>query len=150
VVQARLYLCYMKIELKTRQPEKLELEVHSHHFVSGPRATAHYASGKWVETKFTHSHPGGGIPHEHPHTGPAFYGYRKPKITTKATGEQFQWVAIPEERLSFDLVITDSAMLSGKTPIGDTPLDQIFMPAADRMMSGFRMKCIVRDERKGA
>ena len=126
----------------------MKLEVHTHRFVSGPRATAHYdRSGKWMETKFTHSHAGGGIPHTHPNCGPAFYGYRNPKVTTKPTGEQFQWVAIPEEELSFDLIITNSAMLSGKTPIGNTPIDQMHMPATDRMVSGFRLKCIVRDER---
>jgi hypothetical protein len=100
-----------------------------------------------IETKFTHSHPGGGIPHSHPHTGPAFYGYRKPRVTTRPIGEQFQWVAPSEQQQSFELIITDSAMLSGKTPIGNTPLEQLHLPAADAMVAGFRMKCIVRDER---
>lgn len=128
----------------------MQLEVHEHCFVSGPRSRAHYdGTGQWVETKFTHSHPGGGIPHTHPQTGPAFYGYRKPKVRTRPTGEQFQWVAIPEEKQSFELVITDSALLSGKTPIGNTPLEELHMPAADCMIAGFRLKCIVRDERTG-
>lgn len=127
---------------------QLELDVHSHAFVSGPRGMAHYdRSGKWVKPKFVHSHPGGGIPHLHPHTGPAFYGYRKPKITKKATGEQFKWVAIPEEDQSFDLIITDSALLEAETPISNTPLSQIFMPAAERIIGGFRLKCNVKDER---
>lgn len=125
-------------------------ELHSHHFVSGPRSTAHYdRSGKWIEAKFTHSHPGGGIPHTHPATWPAFYGYRQPKVTAKPKGEQFDWVAIPEEEQSFDLIITDSAILNGDRdkPTGNTPVEQIVMPAADRMMGGFRLKCNVRDER---
>jgi hypothetical protein len=69
---------------------------------------------------------------------------------TRPTGEQMQWVAIPEEELSFDLVITDSALLSGKIPIGNTPLNEIFMPAADVMQAGFRLRCNVIDARKGA
>lgn len=129
----------------------MDLELHQHHFVSGPRAGGHYESdGEWHTGKFMHSHPGGGIPHKHPNTGPSFYGYRKPKTTKNPNGGQFQWVAIPEEDLSFELVITDSAIANGdpKRPIGDTPIEQIFMPAAERMVGGFRLKCVVRDERK--
>jgi hypothetical protein len=45
------------------------LEIHEHHFVRGPRSTAHYGKdGKWHETKFAHSHPGGSKPHGHPET----------------------------------------------------------------------------------
>lgn len=120
---------------------RLSLEVHEHlilnrNFSPCPRVK--------------HSHPGGGIPHTHPHTGPSFYGYRKPKVTTRPTGPQLQWIAIPDEELSFEVVITDSALINGETPIGNTPLEDLSIPAADRMVGGFRLRCIVRDERTGA
>src|SRR6185503_7787908 len=107
------------------------LEVHSHHFVSGPRGSAHYdRSGKWVETKLTHSHPGGSTPHEHPHTGPSFYGYRQPKVTKRPTGEQFELVPLSEEDTTFELIITDSALIHGEIPIGNTPVEALGFPAA--------------------
>jgi len=124
---------------RTVAKPKLQLEVHEHCILS---------SNFSPTPRVRHSHPGGGIPHTHPDCGPAFYGYRKPKIVTRPIGEQMKWVAIPEEELSFDLVITDSALLGSKTPIGNTPLDEIFMPAADRMMRGFRLRCNVIDTRK--
>jgi len=131
-----------------------QFEVHEHWFVSGPRSTAGYRNGKWTEPKFTHSHPGGGVPHRHPNTGPSFYGHRKPKVTKRPTGEQFELVAMTEEESSFELVITDSAINGAwdgrrivKFPASDTPIEDIHMPAAERMKVGSRLKCIVRDER---
>jgi hypothetical protein len=104
------------------QPVTPQLEVHEHWFVSGPRGRAGYHNGIWREPKFKHSHPGGDVPHRHPDTGPSSYGHRPPKTTKRPTGEQFEIVPMSEEDQSFDLVITDSALMSvdGKlVPIGE-------------------------------
>lgn len=119
------------------------LEIHEHRFISGPRSGS-------SDAEFSHAHQGGGVPHCHPHTGPSFYGYRKPRTVRKPTGEQFdETIPLTEEELSFDLVITDSALIHGKTPIGDTPVEALGFPAAERLMSGHRLRCNVRDERNG-
>jgi hypothetical protein len=124
------------------------LEVHSHCFVSGPRSHAGYRNGVWTETTFSHSHPGGSEPHRHPDTGPSFYGYCKPKVTKRPTGYQgLEVVPLTEEENTFELIVTDSALIHGETPIGDTPVEALGFPAAERMMSGHRLKCIIRDER---
>lgn len=111
--------------------------------------------------RIKHSHHGGGIPHRHPNCGPSFYSYhgypgyrgKPPKTTNKPIGEQREYEAMSEEESSFELVITDSAIRYDENfnsvPIGNTPIDQIWMPAADRMMRGSRLRCIVRDERTG-
>lgn len=128
-----------------------EFEVHTHSFVSGQRSESGYGKdGKWhvCGEKISHSHPGGSAPHTHPNTGPSYYGHRKPKVTAKPTGEQFETIPRSDEENTFDLVITDSAKLGGVTPIGDTPIENISMFAAEVMKGAFRLKCIVRDERK--
>lgn len=135
-----------------------KLEMHSHCFVTGPRSKDGYRNGVWTKSEFSHSHADGGIPHRHPDTGPAFFGHRKPKLTAKPNGEQFEFIRRTEEENTFELIVTDSALLSvprpigsnlpGLVPIGDTPLEALGFPAADTMMLGFRMKCVVRDERK--
>jgi hypothetical protein len=130
-----------------------EFEMHSHCFVSGPRSkSGRGKDGKWHTRGevINHSHPGGGVPHLHPETGPSFYGHRQPKITKRPTGEQFEVVAMTEEESSFEVVVMDSALVStakGLVPIGNTPLKSLGFPAAERMMTGSRLKCIVRDER---
>ncbi|HLW51338.1 MAG TPA: hypothetical protein VKW06_00720 [Candidatus Angelobacter sp.] len=137
-------------QLQSELPEPETLELHSHTFVSGPRSKSGYGKdGKWHECgeKISHSHTGGSVPHRHEHTGPSFYGYRKPKVTQKPKGEYLEIVAIPDEEQSFDLVITDTARLGGVTPIGDTPIEDIHMMAADVMQNSFRLKCNVRDDR---
>src|SRR2546430_14945474 len=71
--------------------EKETLEVHEHVFVSGPRRKSGYGKdGKWHTCGETirHSHPGGNVPRNHPHTGPSYYGYRTPKVTKRPIGEQ--------------------------------------------------------------
>lgn len=126
------------------------LEVHEHFFVSGPRSKNGYGKdGKWVENRIRHSHPDGSVPHAHPGSGPSFYGYRARKVTQKPTGEQLEFIPRTEEENSFELVITDSAILNGDpdSPIGNTPIDVLGFPAAGRMMAGSRLKCIVRDVR---
>lgn len=99
-----------------------KLEVHEHCFVSGPRSTGHYEfdakkrETKWADRKkLVHSHEGGSVPHAHPDTGPSFYGYRQPKVTQRAKGEQFELIPIPKEDQSFDLIILDSAKFGGHT-----------------------------------
>jgi hypothetical protein len=133
-------------------PAKLreeQFEMHEHVFISGPRQNARYVKNEWVDDrKLVHSHMGGSVPHAHPHTGPSYYGHGKRKFSAKPKGEQLSYVALSEEETSFELVITDSALIHGKTPIGDTPVEALGFPAAERMMTGSRLKCIVRDERK--
>lgn len=128
--------------------------LHTHHFVRGPRSSARYRGGVWCETKFTHSHEGGDVAHTHPETGPSFYAYRSPKRTKKPNGEQFaEMTPLTDEERTFEVVITDSALKSthdGLVPIGDTPVEALGFPAADRMMVEGRMICVIRDERKGA
>lgn len=137
----------------------MSFEVHQHCFVSGPRSGGGYRNGKWDDGKIAHSHPGGNIPHTHPNTGPSFYGYGKPRTTKRPNGEQFEMIARAEEENTFTLVVTGSALVSnvvpagGKeksrlVPIGNTPIEALGFPAAHHMMSKFRMKCVVRDERK--
>lgn len=101
--------------------------------------------------RIVHSHEGGDVPHNHPNTGPSFYGHgrRAPKFTKKLSGEQLEYIERSEEENSFELIVTDSAMINATTPIGNTPIEALGFPAAHRMMDGFRLICIVRDERKG-
>lgn len=129
------------------------LEMHEHFFVSGPRSSARYVKGVWTEAKFSHSHPGGSVPHTHTQTGPSFYGYRKPKTTKSPVGEQMEAIPRSEDELGFDVIVTDSAMVStvndGLQPIGDTPIEALGFPAASAMMLGHRLKCNVIDMRTG-
>ena len=130
-------------------------EVHTHYFVSGPRSSAGYRNGVWCETDFTHSHEGGSEPHCHPSTGPSSYqhngrGQFGGKFTKKPKGEQFELIPLTEEESSFTLVLTDSARINGTKPVGSTPIEALGFPAAERMMGESRLKCIVRDLRKGA
>jgi hypothetical protein len=126
------------------------LILHEHSFASGPRSGGHYEKGKWHDGKIRHSHPGGEIPHTHENTGPACYGYRH-KFSKRPTGEQLG-AAIPrsEEDNTFDLVIADTAHIGvedGFVPVGNTPIEEITTPAADRMVRTFGMKCNVIDMR---
>lgn len=127
-------------------------EMHEHHFVSGPRSTAGYRNGVWCETKFSHSHPGGGVAHTHPNTGPSYFGHGKPKVTKKPKGEQMEFIPRTDEENTFDLVITDSARYFNEKNehvlVGDMPLENMSMFAAETVKGAFRMKCNVRDERK--
>lgn len=95
--------------------------LHEHTFVSGPRSTPGYRNGVWTGNTFSHSHPGGDVPRT-------------------------------EDENTFELIVTDSALTNGPDgkliPIGDTPIEALGFPAADRMMRSFGMRCIVRDERK--
>jgi hypothetical protein len=93
---------------------KMKLEVHTHHFVSGPRA-------RFVSSSITHSHPDGSIAHQHPNTGPASYvidkdewfkatglrGGGRKKYTAKPSGEQMLWVELEEWQKSFKIIICD-------------------------------------------
>jgi hypothetical protein len=133
-------------------PTNAAYEVHSHVFVSGPRHGGHYENNKWHTGEFSHSHPQGSTPHTHPQTGPSSYGYgwargKSNKLTAKPTGEQMPPIPLTEEENTFELIVTDSALIHGKLPIGDTPLEALGFPAAERIMGSHRMKCVVRDER---
>lgn len=136
--------------------------VHSHCYVSGKLAHGCYRNGEWFTGTFTHTHEGGDVPHTHPQTGPSFFGHRGVrKYAKKIQGEQFsETIPLTEEENTFELIVTDSAILSvpvpfgekvpGLVPIGNTPIEALGFPAAERMINGFGMKCIIRDERKKA
>ena len=143
------------LQAERDEAEELQIaqghEVHTHSFVSGPRSGGRYRNGKWDDGKITHSHPGGGTSHTHPGTGPAYYGHGKPKVTKKPTAEQLETIPRSDEENTFDLVITDSARYFNEKNehvlIGDMPIGEISMFAAETMKGAFRMKCNVRDER---
>ena len=94
-----------------------KLEVHEHHFVTGPRVGGHYERSGWHTGKFSHSHEGGDRSHEHPDTGPASYtidkdewlartglkGGGRKKFTAKPTGEQF--AGTTPYRGSFEIIV---------------------------------------------
>lgn len=127
------------------------LEMHEHVFVSGHRSHSGMGKdGKWHLTgeHIRHSHHGGSSPHTHPETGPSFYGYCTPKVTNKPEGEPLDLILRTEEENTFELIVTDSALIHGETPIGQTPIAVLGFPAAERMLQGHRLICIVRDERK--
>jgi hypothetical protein len=127
-----------------------QFETHEHFFVSGPRSKSGYGKdGKWQENRIRHSHPEGNVPHTHPATGPSFYGYRNPKFTKRPTGEQMEVILRTPEENTFELIITDSALIHGETPIGNTPIEVLGFPAAQRMVDSFGLTCIIRDERTG-
>jgi hypothetical protein len=101
-------------------PTNAAYEVHSHVFVSGPRHGGHYENNKWHTGEFSHSHPQGSTPHTHPQTGPSSYGYgwargKSNKLTAKPTGEQMPPIPLTEEENTFELIVTDSALIHGKT-----------------------------------
>lgn len=97
------------------------LEVHEHHFITGPRA---YGS----RSKFTHSHEDGNAPHFHPDTGPAAYtidaddwyastgmrGGGKKKFTVKPTGEVLE--CIPRKPEPFRVIFCDPPHPPGHPP----------------------------------
>ncbi len=127
--------------------EKLQrLEIHEHHFVSGPRS---HKTWCW---DFKHSHLGGNIPHQHPDTGPACYtidkdewlratggvkGGGRKQFTGKPSGEQMEWVELEECQKSFKIIVCDPP-----DPTGQGGADL----AAARMMLAFRMRPIVCDQ----
>lgn len=127
-----------------------QFRVHEHFFVSGPRSNGGYdKGGKWITGRFSHSHAGGSVPHTHPETGPSCYGGRKQKLTTRPTGEQMEMILRTPEENTFELIITDSALIHGETPIGNTPIEALGFPAAQRMVDSFGLTCVIRDERTG-
>lgn len=91
-------------------PEPSKLEVHEHCIVSGPRANG----GEHI----VHSHEGGDIPHQHPHTGPASYtidkddwarmtggveGGSRKRFTPKPEGEQLPIVDLEDWQKTFEI-----------------------------------------------
>lgn len=102
------------------------LEVHEHHYITGPRANG-------LRSKFAHSHDGGDKPHTHPDTGPSAYtidkddwfrstglrGGGRKKFTKNPTGEQIETV-IPYER-SFRVVFCDPPHPPGHPPDATGP-----------------------------
>jgi hypothetical protein len=141
-----------------------EYQIHEHSFVVGPRSKSGIGrDGKWhvCGEVVRHSHVGGHVPHTHPETGPSFYGYGAVKTSKRPIGEQgLPVIPRTEQEQTFELIVMDSALMSvavpmgekipGLVPLGDTPIEALGFPAADRMISGFKMQCVVRDERKNA
>jgi hypothetical protein len=92
------------------------LEVHEHHFISGPNANKTWLS------KFEHSHEGGDKPHEHAdaahRTGPGAYtidkdewfertglrGGGRKKYASKPTGPQLPLVSVDAPRMRVVIV----------------------------------------------
>jgi hypothetical protein len=124
------------------------LEVHEHSFVSGPRAHGGCPSkgGKWLPTKFSHSHEGGSAPHQHPQTGPASYtidkdqwyratgfkGGGRKTFTRRPTGEQLPIVDLEDWQKSFEVIVGAPTPEFGTGP-GLAP--------AARMILGHKMTC---------
>jgi len=131
------------------------LEVHTHSFVSGPRAGGHYERNQWHTGTFSHSHAGGDVGHEHPHTGPSCYvidkddwyrstglrGGGRKKFTVKPTGEQFPIVDLQEWQRTFAVILGQPTPPEwGNGPGLALPL---------RMVRAFKMRCVVKDGRHG-
>lgn len=130
-------------------------EVHTHHFISGPRANGgcYSPTGTWMLSKFSHSHEGGDKPHQHPQTGPAAYtidkddwfrstglrGGGRKKFTVKPSGEQMPIRELEDWQKSFEIIVCDPP----KDYIGEGPG---IGPAA-RMTLTFRMSAHVVDQR---
>jgi hypothetical protein len=88
-------------------------EVHEHCFIRGDRANK-----SWLY-KFSHSHEGGDVPHQHPDTGPASYtidkdewflatglrGGGRKKFSAKPSGEQFPIVELEDWQRSFEIIV---------------------------------------------
>ena len=99
---------------------KQQLEVHEHHYVSGRLKNGCYnKNGQWRSAKFSHSHEGGNVRHQHVDTGPAAYtidkddwyrttglrGGGRKKFTVKPTGEQLPLRELDDWQKSFMVVI---------------------------------------------
>jgi hypothetical protein len=91
--------------------------------------------------KIVHSHAGGDQPHQHPHCGPAFYGYGTPMFSAKPKGEQLPWVELENWQRSFEVVYT------GTCPPEQRGYEGGGLLAAERMVRGFKMRAIVVDAR---
>lgn len=131
-----------------------QFEVHRHTFVSGPRANGHYErDGQWHTGTFSHSHDGGHVGHEHPHTGPACYtidkddwfrttglrGGGRKTFTPQPTGEQFPIVALTPEQQTFEVrIVGHHDPAKGNGP-------GIALPA--RIAFAFKLRPIVIDQR---
>lgn len=93
-----------------RKPPK-SLEVHEHCIISGPRANR-------LNAKIVHSHDCGGIPHQHPNTGPATFtidkddwhratggvaGGGRKRFTDSPEGEQLPRIELEDWQKSFEI-----------------------------------------------
>lgn len=131
-----------------------QLEVHEHSFVSGPRSGGHYENNAWHTGTFSHSHEGGDVRHEHPHTGPASYtidkddwaratglrGGGRKKFTAKPSGEQMPIVQLGAADASFQVIVCD--------PSPDQRGDGPGMALPMRLMKQFKMTAQFVDGRK--
>lgn len=132
----------------------MKYEVHTHSFVSGPRAVGHYERGVWFEGTFSHSHDGGDRPHQHPDTGPATYtidkdewarrtggiGGGRKQFTAKPTGEQLPIVELEDWQKSFRVIVVGDY----DPRLGNGP--GIALP--ERIAQQFKMTYTVHDGRK--
>jgi len=147
----------MKKRRRVRQPRlpivNDRLEVHEHSYVSGPRARGGYGrDGKWLQSKFAHSHEGGDRRHRHPETGPAAYtidkdewfrttglrGGGRKTFTFDPTGEQLPIVELDEDEHSFEVIVMNPSAPPGFIGEGGG------FAAAARMVLQFGLKARVR------
>lgn len=132
------------------------LEVHTHSYVSGPNATGTYQNG--FCTKIEHSHEGGDVPHEHPHTGPACYvidkdrwaartglkGGGRKKYTNKPSGPQLPYVERTPEQDTFEIIVCDSSLRKHREQYPGAEGGGAY--AAERMVQGHKMTPRLRIE----
>lgn len=122
------------------------LEVHEHCFVSGPRASIF---GRY---KFSHSHAGGEVPHQHPQTGPACYtidkdewrrrtglvGGGRKQFTESPTGEQLPIVTLEDWQREFEVIVDESAARFAE----ENKVTGAGVEPALRMVLAFGMKAV--------
>jgi hypothetical protein len=128
------------------------LEVHEHHFISGPRSCT-------VRSQFSHSHEGGDRPHVHPDTGPAAYtidaddwfastglrGGGKKKFTAKPTGEQFE--CIPRTPEPFRVIFLDPPHPAGSSGDAVGPGQALPLRIAKTFRAPFTVETLPRSKR---
>lgn len=134
---------------------KPRLEVHEHHFITGPKAFR--AAG----SKFAHSHEGGDVPHVHDdaghRTGPAAYtidrdewrratglvGGGRKKFTPKPTGLRLPLVRTEPSRIEV-IIVGDGGASVAKGSTGGASA------ALARMQLTFGAEIVVTEERGAA
>lgn len=132
-------------------------EVHTHTFVSGPRANGIFIRSRQETTStFHHSHEGGSVPHRHPDTGPASFtidkdewarrtglrGGGRKTYTAAPTGEQLPIEALEDWQTSFKVIVCKP------TPRAWGPGPGVALPL--RLVLGFGMTYTVTDGRTPA
>jgi len=109
---------------------RARLEVHTHCFVSGPRA-------RGPEYAFSHAHHDGDTPHKHAKTGPASYtidkdewaattglrGGGRKSFVPQPRGPQLPLVALEDWQRTFRVVFCDTGLTAEHQRAGTTEAD---------------------------